>query len=457
MNYKEFLLKKIIEDKPSGFNTEFELNPKLFNWQKVLVNWGLIRGRAAYFEDCGLGKTVQQLEWGRHIYKKIKSPVLILAPLAVANQTKQEGRKFNIPVNICYSKDDVKSGINITNYEKLHKFNPSILSAIILDESSILKNYTGAYRNEIIDFSKSISYRLACTATPAPNDYEELGNHAEFLGIMTRSEMLSMFFINDTKDTGTWRLKGHVSNNIFWTWIASWAVMISKPSDIGFSDEGFILPSIHYYEHIIKPEGDPKKGLFFEEARTMQDRRNIRTQTIELRANEAAKIINKNKDKWVVWCNLNPEGDYLEKVINNSVQVAGKHSDEIKIKRITGFANGEIQRLITKPKIAGLGINWQICHNAAYIGLSDSWEQLYQSIRRLWRFGQKEEVNIHIFIEEREGSVLKNIYRKDKQARTMMQSMIKHMKELTKKELKKADREEDEYNPIEKMRLPKWI
>jgi len=456
-DYDKFLETKQIVDQKSGFEILLNnLNPMLFDWQSVITQWAIARGRAAIFADCGLGKTPMQLEWANQIHKKEKEPILILAPLAVSEQTKQEGEKFGISVNVCSSDAYIKNGINITNYEKLHKFKPERFVGVVADESSILKSFTGAIRNEIIDSFRKTKYRLACTATPAPNDYMELGNHAEYLGIMTRTEMLSTFFINDTSDTGTWRVKGHVRNNIFWKWMASWAVMINKPSDIGFDDDGFILPKIRYHEHILLSTAKPF-GLLTETASTLDERRAVRRETIGLRVDEAAHLINSNGNMWVVWVNLNPEGEYATKRIDQAVEVAGRHDEGIKSSRMIGFANGRIKRIVTKPKIAGLGMNWQICNKAAFIGLSDSWEQFYQAVRRIWRFGQKEEVDIHIFIEEREGSVLRNIRRKDKQARLMTENMVRHMKDLTKKELGQTGRTFVDYYPTEEMRLPIWI
>lgn len=457
-NYEDFLKSKTITDKKSGFAVKLEeLNKQLFDFQKIVVRWAIARGRAAIFADCGLGKTPMQLCWADKIYNKTKQPILILAPLAVSEQTKQEGVKFGYEVNICRSQSDIVDGINITNYEILHKFNPDKFSAIVLDESSILKNFSGMRRNEIIDFSKTIQYKLACTATPSPNDYMELGNHSEFLNIMTRTEMLAMFFINDTKDTGEWRLKGHVRNNIFWQWLSSWSVMFTKPSDLGFKDDNFILPDINYFEHIIETNEKPKRGFFVKEAITLNDRRKVRNKTIDLRCGSAASLINNTDDRWVVWCGLNSEGDYIEKQVNDIVQVAGRHDNEIKSKRMLGFADGEIKRIVTKPKIAGLGMNWQICSKAAFVGLSDSWEQFYQAIRRIWRFGQKNKVEIHIFLEEREGRVLENIKRKDKQSKEMIANMVKYMSDLMKKELNQSSKEFTDYKPSIDMELPEWL
>ena len=458
MSYQKFLQTKQITNQKSGFQVKLsDLNRKLFDWQKAIVGWAIGRGRAALFEDCGLGKTPQQLDWANQICKKEKAPILILAPLAVSEQTCREGQKFSIKVNICKSQKDIVNGINITNYEKLHKFKVDDFVGIVLDESSILKNFTGSTRNEIIESFKTTKYRLACTATPSPNDYSELGNHAEFLGIMSRSEMLATFFINDTAHTGTWRLKGHVKNNIFWKWIASWAIMITKPSDIGFDDNGFILPKIKYHQHIIDTKTKPSFGFFPEVAQTLNDRRRVRNETIEIRCNNAAKLINGTKVRWAIWCNLNAESEMLSKIIKDSKEVAGRHKNEIKAQRMIDFAEGNLKRIVTKPKIAGLGMNWQICNKAAFVGLSDSWEQFYQAVRRIWRFGQDKEVDIHIFIEEREGAVLKNIQRKDKQAKAMIAAVVENMKDITKQELGCSKRDMVEYKLKMKMELPKWL
>ena len=458
MNYLDFLKSKELIVKNTGFEISRSLlNPMLFDFQKDIVKWALLRGKAAIFADCGLGKTPMQLDWAINIWKRTKRPVLIVAPLAVSKQTKQEGKKFGVSVNICNNDRDISKGINITNYEKLHKFDASIFSGVVIDESSILKNFTGIRRNEIMQAFSRTQYKLACTATPAPNDYEELGNHCQFLNVMTRMEMLAMFFINDTSKTGNWRLKGHVKDNIFWKWLSTWAVMLSKPSDLGYEDNNFLLPDIQYYEHMIKSNEKPKKSFFSSYARDLNERRKIRKDTIKLRCNEAAKIINSSDDLWVIWCGLNEEGDILVSLIDNAIQVAGRHSDEVKESRMFNFSVGKIPRIVTKPKIAGLGMNWQVCHNAAFVGLSDSWEQFYQAVRRIWRFGQISKVNIHIFLEEREGSVLSNIKRKDKQAKEMINNMIIYMSDLVKNELNKSNKQVINYKPNILMEIPKWI
>jgi len=455
--YKEFLKQKLVKDNPSGFEiSEDKLNRYLFDWQRVIVRWALYRGRAALFEDCGLGKTIQQLEWANQVVRKTNESVLILAPLAVSEQTQREGERFGIKVNICESQNDLERGINITNYEKLHKFDVGNLVGIVLDESSIIKNFAGKRRNQIIEAFYRTPYKLACTATPSPNDYMELGNHSEFLNIMTRTEMLSMFFVNDSGDTGKWRLKGHVKDNVFWEWLASWAVMLSNPFDLGYDDGRYRLPELKYFEHFVECTSRTS-GLFVQPVSGLNERRKVRKETIKQRCEKAAEVINSTKDRWIIWCGLNDEGDYLEKIIEDSVQVAGRHSDEYKSEMMNAFAIGNIRRLITKPKIAGFGMNWQICHKAAFVGLSDSWEEFYQATRRIWRYGQKKPVEVHIFLEEREGSVLENIRRKDKQAKGMMENMCEYMRKFVKRELEKAERIETDYCPVVDMEVPEWL
>lgn len=457
MEYNEFLKKKIIQHQPVGFDVSLdELNPMLFDWQKVLVRWALYKGRAALFEDCGLGKTPQQLEWAYQVNQRTGRDILILAPLAVSKQTKREGLKFGISVNICSTQDDVAPGINITNYEKLHNFNPGRFIGVVLDESSILKNFTGKIRNQIISAFRETPYKLCCTATPSPNDFSELGNTSDFLGVMTMPEMLSMFFINDTSKTGTWRLKGHVKDNLFWQWICLWAVMIQKPSDIGFEDNGFILPSLNMYEHKVKYNGKIT-SLFVDEAMTLHERREARKGSIKERCDLSASIANRNGDNFLVWCGLNAESELLKNVINGAIEIKGSDTPDHKENSMLGFANNEIRALVTKPKISGFGMNWQNCSNMIFVGISDSYEQLYQAIRRCWRFGQENDVNVHIVISEREGEVLRNVQRKEKQMQEMFAGMVAHVSEILKKELQHTERKSTPYFPHIEMTLPKFL
>lgn len=427
LDYNDFLESKKYKIDDVGFEVD-ELNPMLFDFQRDIVTWSLKRGRSAIFADCGLGKTPMQLEWAHHVVEYTSKPVLILAPLSVSRQTIREGDKFGINV-IHLDGKTATDDVYISNYEQMHNIDFSEFGGIVLDESSILKSYSGKYRNEIIEKTKHIKYKLACTATPAPNDYMELGNHSEFLGSLTRAEMLAMFFVHDSGDTQKWRLKGH-SEDSYWSWMTEWAVMIRKPSDLGYEDKGFDLPELKIHQHIINAK--PLDGeLFSTMARTMTERRVARKETIEERTSTAANIVNGSDGAFLVWCNLNDESAMLKSKIDDAVEVKGSDSDNHKIDSFNGFSSGLVGRLVTKPKIGGFGMNWQHCNNSIFVGLSDSYEQYYQAVRRTWRFGQEKEVNVHIVISENEGNVLANIMRKEKDAIRMAENMVSKMKKLS--------------------------
>ena len=451
MNYEEFIESKTIEFKNYGFDIDKEnLNPMLFDFQKDIVRWALKKGRAAIFADCGLGKTPMQLEWANQIYQREGGSILILAPLAVATQTQREGEKFHIPVNICESQADVKEGINITNYEKLEKFVANEFIGVVLDESSILKSFTGKVRNTIIDNFRHTPYKLACTATPAPNDYMELGNHSEFLGVMTRSEMLSMYFVHDGGQTSKWRLKGHAEDK-YWEWMASWSVFIDNPKNLGYEVEGYDLPKLNIYE-IVADDMPVVYGKL-----TLTQRRNARRESLDVRCKRAADIVNHSNDNWIVWCDLNDESAKLASLIKYSVEVKGSDKSSYKRDSMLNFANDKIKCLVTKPSIAGFGMNWQNCNNMIFVGLSDSYEAYYQAIRRCWRFGQAKEVNVYIIISSQEGTVKENIERKQQDTEKMQQAMIKLTKDITAKELKQTTRITTMYEPNMEMQLPNWI
>ena len=451
MKYNEFIASKTVEPLKEGFDVK-QVNEQLYDFQVDIVKWALKSGRAAIWADCGLGKTPMQLEWAKYISKKTGGDVLILAPLAVTTQTKNEGLKFGVDVTVCESHEDVGQGINITNYEKIQKFDLCKFSGIVLDESSILKNYAGKFRNEIIDKTRDIQYKLACTATPAPNDYEEIGNHAEFLGVMKRKEMLSMFFVHDSGNTSKWRLKGHAESK-FWEWLTSWAVMIRKPSDLGYDDRDFILPELKVHEIVVKAAKKQDGYLFAMEARTMSERRDARKNSIEERCQLVADMINyKTCQSWdedehaLVWCDRNDESTLLHKLIPFSVEVTGSQTNEKKIEGMNAFTRGQPPVLISKPSICGFGMNWQHCNKVFFTGLSDSYEQYYQAVRRCWRFGQKKPVNVYIVISEQEGAVLKNIQRKERDSEKMFAEMVSHMKDLSIKKIKTKTEEKTMIN-----------
>ena len=439
--YSQFLKHKQIILEESGMTVDKQtLNPKLFEFQRDIVAWALRKGRAAIFCDCGMGKTVMQLEFARHVPGK----VLILAPLAVAQQTEREGAKFGIEV--FYSRKPIDKQITITNYEMLEHFSPADYAGVVLDESSILKSFEGKFRNLIIDSFSRTPFRLACTATPAPNDYMELGNHSEFLGALTRTEMLSTFFLHDGGDTAKWRLKRHAQQD-FWKWICSWAVMMRKPSDLGYSDEGFILPKLIYHDVIIDAVKPTEGMLFAMPASTLMERRQARAGSVDERAEEVARIVaSRKKEACIVWCNLNREAEEVTKWIKGAVEIRGSDDREDKEMRMLAFSDGAIKTLITKPSIAGHGLNWQHCRNVVFMGLSDSYEDFYQAVRRCWRFGQKKEVHCYIVTSSNEGAVTENIKRKEKDAARMAEEMVNNMHELNQKEVKGADiRKRGEY------------
>ena len=422
MKYEEFLESKRLVQKPCGFEPQ-DMNEHLFDFQRDIVSWACRKGRAAVFADCGMGKTIMQLSWADQVHKHYGGMVLIVAPLAVAAQTCREGYAFGIGVNRCRTRDDLQDGINITNYEMLQHFEGVDFSGVVLDESSILKSYTGAIRNQIIDQFKFTPFKLACTATPAPNDYMELGNHSEFLGCMDRTEMLAMFFIHDGGDTSKWRLKGHASSK-FWDWVSSWACMITKPSDLGYNDGSFELPPLDIDTHVIDSGMNQDGRLFAVTETTLSEQQKARRSTIELKADRIAGYVNSSDDSWLIWCDLNAESEHLAKSIPDAVEVKGSDSPEWKEEAMMGFADGKYRVLVTKPSIAGFGMNWQHCHKVAFCGMSHSYEQFYQAVRRCWRFGQTQPVEVHVFVTDLEESIVANVLRKKNDSEGMRVEMI---------------------------------
>lgn len=443
LNNKKFILDS------SGFDVDkCTLNAKLFDYEKDIVRWALAKGRAAIFADCGLGKTAMQLEWARQVAEHTKGKVLILAPLAVAPQTQKEGEKFGIKAVVVEQQNETED-VSITNYEKLERFTANEFTGVVLDESSILKSFTGKIRTAIIDNFANVPFKLACTATPSPNDYMELGNHSEFLGVMTRAEMLSMFFVHDGGETSKWRLKGH-AESVFWQWMASWSVFIGNPRDLGYEIGGFDLPPLNVHQTIV----DGNKPVT--ESLTLTERRKARKDSLDKRCKSAAELVNNSSEQWIVWCDLNDESAKLHELIDDSVEIKGSDKPEYKRNSMIDFSNKEIKCLVTKPKIAGFGMNWQNCHNMIFVGLSDSYEAYYQAVRRCWRFGQEKPVNVYIIISAKEGCVKENIEQKQNKDDQMKKQMIELTKEITKKELKKTCRISTPYKPEIEMRLPQW-
>lgn len=434
MNYESFLHAKAIKDIPTGKPCGADdVNMTLFDFQRAIVAWAVRRGRAAVFADCGLGKTFMQLEWARIIGGRC----LILAPLAVAQQTIREAAKIGIDVTYARKQADAGNGITLTNYERLDAFDAATFDAVVLDESSILKSFDGKTRTMLIERFAATPCRLCCTATPSPNDIAEIANHAEFLGIMSRVEMLATFFVHDEQ---TWRLKGHAEDG-FWRWLVSWAMCLRKPSDLGFSDDGFDLPKLHHHDHIIDTGYRDGDMLFGAALSGIQGRLKARRGTVEHRVKAAAELVNKSGGQWLVWCGLNNESSALAAAIPDAVEVTGSDSADHKEKMLSGFADGSVRVLVSKPSIAGYGMNFQNCNQMAFVGLSDSFEDLYQAVRRCWRFGQKNPVHAHFITSDAEGAVVANVRRKESEFEQLHERMVDHMRRLEQEEIKSASRQ----------------
>lgn len=446
--YESFLREKSPAVRPSGLSKIPPLHPAMtgdHQHQHDVCQWALRLGKAAAFLGTGMGKTLIELEWARVLSGHTGKPILLLAPLAVAQQTVREGEKFGIESAYYPGATDDMRGIVVSNYERLERFDPAAFSGIVLDESSILKAFDGKTRTMIIESFRHTPYRLAATATPAPNDYMELGNHAEFLGVMTRAEMLAMFFVHDGGETQKWRLKGHAKSE-FWKWVCSWAVSLRKPSDLGYDDGGFVLPPLEISEHLVDVDTPASGMLFAMPAQTLSERLTARRDSVTERVDACARaVMAEPLNSWVIWCNLNTEAEALANAIPGAVNLTGSDSPEEKTAKMIGFADGKIQVLITKPSIAGFGLNWQHCARMAFVGLSDSWEQFYQAVRRCWRFGQTQPVKVLLFAATTEGAVLDNIKRKDREAEEMAEQMVANMQELTRMHLRGTDRNNAPY------------
>lgn len=419
-----------------------DVHPLLFDFQRDLTVWALRKGRAAIFADTGLGKTLMQLEWARLIGGR----TLIIAPLSVAKQTVREANKLGLDVYYTRSGNDLKPGINITNYEMVGKFNPNDFNAVVLDESSILKALTGKTRRKLTDMFSATPYRLCCTATPAPNDIAEIANHAEFLGVMTRANMLAAFFVND--DDG-WRLRGH-AEQAFYRWMASWGMSVKKPSDLGYDDGGFILPPLNVQTTFVPSDWQPEGMLFFTGLKGIGHRSQVRRGTLHERVAATAKLVNgSNQDQWIVWCGLNDEADMMTGLVHDAVQVKGGDKLSYKVDTLEAFQDGNVRVLVTKPRIAGFGMNFQNAHKMAFVGLSDSWEAYYQCTRRCWRFMQKHPVDVHIVLSELEDGIWRNVQQKERQAEHMSERLIEFVKEYERAELMETEVEGYEYGTDE--------
>ena len=453
-DYEAFLRERAQAGADSGF-APLWMPDFLFDFQASMVEWAVRKGRAAIFADCGLGKTPMGLVWASNVARKTSRPVLYLTPLAVASQTVHEADKFGIEA--AHSRDgSVSSHIVVTNYERLHYFNASDFAGVVCDESSILKSFAGQRRGEITAFMRKVPYRLLQTATAAPNDYIELGTSSEALGYMGHMDMLNRFFKNDLNNSAQgrmrgevikWRLKGHAELP-FWRWVCSWARAIRRPSDLGFDDSRFVLPPLNEVEHLVKANSLADGMLFALPAVGLKEQREERRRTVEERCAMVAELVNKTGQPALVWCHLNDEGDELQRVIPDAVQVSGGDSDDRKEERLKAFAEGRARVLITKPKIGAWGLNFQHCNHVTFFP-SHSFEQYYQAVRRCWRFGQKRAVKVDIVTTEGERGVMSNLQRKAEQADAMFSRLVDEMNH--------AMHIERSNNMTKKMEVPEWL
>ncbi len=459
--YHDLIAAKRISFEHRGLDVIPDLNPALNPHQKHSVEFALKAGRAALFLDTGLGKTFCALEWGRVVVEHTGKPVLMLAPLAVSGQHEREAIKFGIDAKAIKEPSEITDPrIYITNYERLAKFDVSIFSGVILDESSILKSFNGKTTAALIAGFADTPFRLACTATPAPNDHAELGQHSQFLGVMSQSQMLTRWFLHDSADTGLWKMKGHAVND-FWNWVSSWARCVSKPSDLGFSDEGFDLLPMVMTRHKVEADrsvdtGHEKDGqarLFRMPDTSATAIHGEKRRTIEARADLIAGIVSGEPDEpWVVWCDTDYEADALIARLPDAVEVRGSMTPEQKEERITAFSTGQVRVIITKPSVAGFGLNWQHCARMAFVGLSFSYESFYQAVRRCHRFGQKRQVEVHIACADTEEAIWNVVSRKAGDHEGMKREMTAAMQRAA-----LIVQEQAPYLPKTKINLPSWM
>lgn len=418
--YADFLASKARVIPAHGVDVDqSDLHPSLFQFQRDLVTWAARKGRAAIWADTGLGKTRMQVEWAR----SIGAPVLILAPLAVAEQTIREAASIDVAVTYAQDQDGASSdGITITNYERAERFKADTFRGVVLDESSILKNYEGSTRTALIRQWADTPNRLCCTATPAPNDITELANHSEFLGVMPRNEMLAAYFVHDQDG---WRVKGHAWQAMY-RWMAQWARAVRRPSDVGHPEEDglYDLPPVTYRQHVVPTVDAPEGQLFATDLGGVGGRARVRKSTLGPRVEVTADLVNGDAHPWIVWCGLNDEAEALASAIPGSVNVYGAMSPEAKADALMGFVDGKHRVLVTKPSIAGFGMNFQHCSRMAFTGLSDSYESYYQAVRRCWRFGQTEPVDVHIVVSELEQQIVRNVQNKSEEAAAMTAALV---------------------------------
>ena len=462
--YLTFLDQKVRMAPAVGFDPVDSLMPAAIKpFQRDIVTWACRRGRAAVFAGTGLGKTIQELTWAQQVTEHTGGRVLLFTPLAVAEQTVAEAAKFGID-GVAYAKDEasISTPIVVTNYDRRQHFDPTDFAGVVLDESGIIKDHDSRTRNDLTDACRDVPYLLCGSATPAPNDWTELGQHAEFLNVMSAKEMLAMFFVHDgavrANAEEEWRLKRHAAAD-FWRWVASWSVMIRHPRDLGYDEPGYDLPPLDMRQVTVKASMAPAGGMLFPmQANTMQERLAARRDSIAERVAEAARLVAEAPDQpWLIWCNLNAEADALVKAIPGAVNVQGSDAPELKSKRLLGFARGEPRIMVSKPSIAGRGMNWQHCSRMIFVGLNDSFEQLFQAVRRCWRFGQSKPVTAYLIASDMEGAVVANLRAKEAKYEAMAEAMVEHMRDMSTAAVRGGRISASTYSPTQTMEVPAWL
>lgn len=456
--YRELLARKTVDFEPRGLSAVPELSAAMFPHQRAVTEFALRQGCAALFLDTGLGKTLCALEWGRAVARHTNRPVLMLAPLAVGAQHQAEAERFGIEARSVREPNEGRGAdVVITNYERLHRFDPSAYAGVVIDESSVIKSFTGATTRRLIEAFARTPYRLACTATPAPNDHMELGQHSQFLGVMASNEMLTRWFITDQTEMGRYRLK-RPAIKPFWNWVASWARCVGRPSDLGFDDAGFALPELRLHRHVVRGDLVDRSGadqpLLFRvpDASATAIHREKRASAAARAARIAELVAAEPDEAWIIWCDTDYEADALGAAIDGAVEVRGSMRIEEKEERLTAFSTGRARRLITKPSVAGYGLNWQHCARVAFAGLSYSYESFYQAVRRCWRFGQQRPVEVHVAMAETEMGIWQAVSRKQDEHTAMKVEMTAAMQRVA-----GVHRVLSDYEPTRRVALPDWI
>lgn len=460
MSYSNFVANKLKTHQPSGFHGEWPDQDALFPHQHALVKWACRKGKAAIFADTGLGKTRVQLAWAELVHRHTGQEVLILCPLAVAEQTRLEGKAMGIKVTHARDGAEIKSGVNVTNYDRLHRFDCSRFGAVVLDESSIIKHHDAKTLALLMELFATTPFKLCLTATPAPNDWTELGTHAEFLGVCTRSEMLAEYFVHDGGETQVWRLKGH-ARVVFWRWVSSWGAMLQSPADLGFDASLYELPPLKIEQiNVGSDQAAPAGQLFAMEAQTLSERRQARRDSMRHRIDACIKLIRSQEqnEPFLIWCELNAEQDALEKALGDlAFSVRGSDKAEVKEERINRWMRQERPIMISKAKIMGWGLNFQFCRNVVFLGVIDSYEAYYQAVRRCWRFGQTRPVTAYLFASDQEGAVRKNLERKEADAKAMMDELRRETAAAVQMEVLGQVRQTNPYHASQRVQLPAFM